>query len=97
MGSRQGREVAQLYLGYPDSAGEPPLQLRGFRDLVLDPGQAQRVELRLGARERSCWDSATRSWTPALGQFRIVVGASSQDHRLAGAITVDRKDPASQA
>ena len=97
VGSRPGREVAQLYLGYPDSAGEPPLQLRGLRDLVLDPGQAQRVELRLAARERSCWDSATQSWTPALGQFRIVIGASSQDHRLAGAITVDRKDPASRA
>ncbi len=97
VGSRPGREVAQLYLGYPDSAGEPPLQLRGFRDLVLDPGQAQHVELRLGIRERSFWDSARHSWTAALGQFRIVVGASSEDHRLTGAITVGRNEPAGRA
>ena len=89
VGSRRGREVAQLYLGYPDAADEPPLQLRGFRDLVLDPGQGEQVELRLGIRERSCWDSATHSWVGVLGQFRIVLGASSQDLRLSGTITVD--------
>jgi beta-glucosidase len=97
VGSRQGREVAQLYLGYPDSAGDPPLQLRGFRDFVLDAGQTQRVELRLGTRERSRWDSATHSWTTALGQFRIVIGASSQDHRLTGTITIDGTEPASES
>ena len=37
-GPHRGREIAQLYLGYPDIAGEPPLQLRGFKDVLLNPG-----------------------------------------------------------
>jgi hypothetical protein len=33
-------EVAQLYLVFPSSAGEPPLQLKGFQKLALHPGAA---------------------------------------------------------
>lgn len=29
-GTRQGKEVVQLYLGFPASAGEPPKLLKGF-------------------------------------------------------------------
>jgi hypothetical protein len=57
--------------------------------MVLDPGQTQHVEVRLHARDRSCWDSATHSWTAPAGKFRIVIGASSHDHRLTGTVTLD--------
>ena len=30
--------VAQLYLGFPASAGEPPKVLRGFSKVELQPG-----------------------------------------------------------
>lgn len=29
-GTRAGAEVAQVYVSFPDEAGEPPLQLKGF-------------------------------------------------------------------
>ncbi len=29
-GALAGSEVAQLYIAFPESAGEPPLQLKGF-------------------------------------------------------------------
>jgi beta-glucosidase len=35
-GSVYGAEVAQLYLGFPASAGEPPKVLRGFRKVTCD-------------------------------------------------------------
>ena len=34
-GSVYGAEVAQLYLGFPANAGEPPKVLRGFRKVTL--------------------------------------------------------------
>ena len=34
-GSVYGAEVAQLYLGFPANAGEPPKVLRGFRKVPL--------------------------------------------------------------
>ena len=37
-GPVHGAEVAQLYLGFPPSAGEPPQVLRGFQKLHLAPG-----------------------------------------------------------
>ena len=37
-GSRAGAEVAQVYVEFPASAGEPPLQLKGFDKVSLQPG-----------------------------------------------------------
>jgi beta-glucosidase len=39
-GSRAGTDVAQLYLGDPAAAGEPPRQLKGFQRVTLNPGQS---------------------------------------------------------
>jgi beta-glucosidase len=36
-GHATGAEVAQLYLGDPAAAGEPPRQLKGFQKVTLGP------------------------------------------------------------
>ena len=46
-GPRTGTEIAQLYLGFPSGAGEPPKLLRGFEAVPLDPGQTQVVSFPL--------------------------------------------------
>ena len=35
-----GSDVAQLYLGDPAAAGEPPRQLKGFQRSACSPGQS---------------------------------------------------------
>ena len=77
-GNRAGAEVAQVYLGFPSAAGEPPRQLKGFERVSLAPGQAQRVTIRLDARDFSAWDTATHAWQPARGAFTVSVGGSSR-------------------
>ncbi|MEU4519614.1 glycoside hydrolase family 3 C-terminal domain-containing protein [Amycolatopsis sp. NPDC024027] len=77
-GNRAGAEVAQLYVGFPSAAGEPPRQLKGFERVSLAPGQAQRVTIRLDARDFSVWDTATHAWQPARGAFTVSVGGSSR-------------------
>jgi len=82
-GQSAGAEVAQLYLAFPPSAGEPPLQLKGFRKTrVLSPGESQRIALTLRARDLSIWDNGTHGWAKVEGLFGVHVGSSSRDLRL---------------
>merc|ERR1712061_852516 len=41
VGSRDGVEIAQLYLGFPGDAGEPPKVLRGFHRLTVPKGEVR--------------------------------------------------------
>ncbi len=77
-GKRAGAEVPQLYLDFPEAAGEPPLQLKGFERVELAPGQAKRVTIRLDERAFSIWDTATHGWQQAPGTFGVHVGSSSR-------------------
>jgi len=90
IGKVAGSEVAQLYLGFPKSAGEPPLQLKGFKKTtMLGAGDSEFVELELTSRDLSIWDIASHSWSLVMGEFQVAVGASSRDIRLKGSLTQD--------
>ena len=79
-----GYEVAQLYLTYPEAAGEPPKQLKGFAKLALAPGEKQQVSFQLSGRSRSAWNATSHGWEEAPGTFTAAVGASVGDLRLSG-------------
>jgi beta-glucosidase len=87
-GGRPGAEVPQLYVTYPPGAGEPPLSLRGFTKVLLQPGQGANVTLPLSPVDLSVWDVGTHGWAPVPGKFLLSVGASSRDIRLQGALVV---------
>jgi beta-glucosidase len=82
-GTRSGAEVAQVYVGEPATAGEPPKNLRGFAKVALNPGQTQRVTVTLDARSFQIWNNG---WQTSAGTHQILVGASSRDIRLTGSI-----------
>ena len=81
-------EVAQLYLSYPESAGEPPNVLRGFSKVSLGAGESKTVVLPLTARSVSIWDVVTHDWALVTGLFTARVGASSRDLRLTAPVAV---------
>ena len=54
-GTVPGAEVAQLYLGYPPSAGEPPKVLRGFSKVELQPGASKTVRNTDRGRVGNAW------------------------------------------
>ncbi|KAL1747219.1 glycoside hydrolase family 3 protein [Schizophyllum fasciatum] len=83
-GAVAGTEIAQLYLGFPAGAGEPPRVLRGFEEVALAAGESARVEMRLRARDLSIWDVVRQTWTRPEGTFTAFVGASINDVRLKG-------------
>ena len=84
-GSIAGADVPQLYLNFPESAGEPLWQLKGFnKTKVLQPQESVTVEIDTVARDVSIWDVATHDWKIIDGVYGVAVGASSRDHRLTG-------------
>ncbi|HEX7339299.1 MAG TPA: glycoside hydrolase family 3 C-terminal domain-containing protein [Rhodanobacteraceae bacterium] len=76
-GKRAGAEVAQLYVGHPASAGEPPKQLRAFDKVFLKPGQTRQVSLNVPARAFAVWNEGMHAWQVADGSYKIWVGNSS--------------------
>jgi beta-glucosidase len=81
-GARTGYEVPQMYLSFPASAGEPPLQLKGFKKLQLAPGETATVAFAVQDRDLSIWDTSAYAFVPQSGRFGVYVGASSADIRL---------------
>ncbi|SEB17967.1 beta-glucosidase family protein [Paraburkholderia sartisoli] len=82
-GAREGSEVAQVYLGLPQSTGEPPKRLVAFKKVSLKPGEKRTVELSIDPDSAyhplSYWDSATQKWTIAAGKYTVYVGNASDN------------------
>lgn len=86
IGKVGGSEVPQLYLKFPDSAGEPPKQLKGYSKISLGPDESQSIKFTLDDRSFSIWDSAKHMWSIVQGDFGVMVGSSSEDIRLTGTV-----------
>lgn len=86
-GAVAGKEVAQLYVRFPASAGEPPVQLKGFDKVALEPGESKDVTFVLDRRAFSYWKEPG-GWTVEPGGYEILVGTSSRDTALQGTFTV---------
>ena len=76
-GSRAGTEVAQLYLGDPAAAGEPPRQLVGFRRVSLAAGASRQVRFTITPRDTWWWLESAGGWTQSPGTYQVYVGDSS--------------------
>jgi beta-glucosidase len=76
-GKVAGSDVAQLYLGDPATATEPPRQLKGFQKVSLAPGQSKSVRFTLSGHDLSYWDQDASGWVLPDGGYQVWVGDSS--------------------
>jgi beta-glucosidase len=76
-GSVSGSDVAQLYVGDPAVAGEPPRQLEGFQRVTLAPHQSKTVTFTVTGHELSYFSTTADGWTLPSGRFALYVGDSS--------------------
>jgi beta-glucosidase len=83
-----GAEVAQLYLGFPPAAGEPPKLLKGFQKVALGAGACGGVGFPLAAADLQTWDVNAQAWTLTPGTYSVLVGSTSADIRLTGTLAV---------
>lgn len=84
-GSVEGAEVAQVYVGIPNS---PPKQLRGFEKKSLNPGESDTFKFSLARRDLSIWSTTEQEWLLQRGSYPIYVGASVLDIKLQGVLTI---------
>jgi beta-glucosidase len=83
-GARDGMEVLQLYI-HPTRSTEmrPDKELKAFRKVRLKPGESTDVTMTLDHAAFEYWSSISKKWTLEPATFRIIVGSSSRDLRLA--------------
>ena len=86
-GQRTGKEVVQLYVVDKESSHKrPPQELKGFDKIELAPGESKQVTFTLSSRDFSYYSKRYDRWIAESGEFEILVGASSRDIRLHGAL-----------
>jgi beta-glucosidase len=87
-GDRPGVEVVQLYVSDRfASVSRPVLELAGFRRVHLQPGQTEHVHFRLDISQLAFLDADMR-WRVEAGEVDVMVGASSEDLRLKGTLSI---------
>ncbi|KAK2604736.1 hypothetical protein N8I77_007637 [Diaporthe amygdali] len=76
-GSVAGDEVPQLYvsLGGPD---DPPVVLRGFDRISIEPGATATFSADLTRRDVSNWDTVAQDWLVSSSPKTVFVGRSSR-------------------
>ena len=89
-GDRAGTETVQLYIeDVVSSVAMPVEQLRGFAKLALAPGEAKTCRFKLTPDDLALYDVDLKRVVEP-GQFRVMVGSSSEDIRLKGEFRVTR-------
>jgi beta-glucosidase len=87
-GSAAGDEVVQLYVrDVLASVARPVMELRGFQRVRLQPNESREVTFQVGPEHLRMLDREM-NWIVEPGAFRLMVGASSKDIRLRGALVV---------
>jgi beta-glucosidase len=88
-GTREGADVAQLYVGDPHSkVSRPAKELKGFERINLKPGETRTATVVLDGRAFSYYDVDAKQWRAAPNEYQILVGRSSQDIQLRGTVTL---------
>ena len=88
-GKRAGDEVIQLYTrDILSSVTTYEKNLAGFERIHLKPGESKEIVFTLDRKHLELLN-ADMKWTVEPGEFAIMVGASSEDIRLNGILTVE--------
>jgi beta-glucosidase len=88
-GSREGAEVAELYVGQSHARVPRPVkELKGFSKVTLKPGETRHVQISLDRRAFSYYDVDKKDWTADPGEFAVLVGGSSDNTPLRGAFVL---------
>lgn len=74
-----GDEIAQLYITFPGSAGEPPNQLKAFSKFGLNPAESKTAVFELKKSDLSIWNQNSHAWQLISGEFKAKSGGSSRD------------------
>lgn len=89
-GTREGAEVAQLYVGFSRSSVDRPVKLlRDFHKVRLAPGEERWVEFEVLAKDLAWYNPDRRQWEVESMDYEVWVGPSARSaDLLPGVFTV---------
>ncbi|MEI6124630.1 MAG: glycoside hydrolase family 3 N-terminal domain-containing protein [Bacteroidota bacterium] len=88
-GSVAGEEVVQLYItDIVASVARPVMALKGFQRIFLKAGEEQKVVFEIKPEMLVLLNSSMK-WVVEPGDFRIMIGASSENILLRGVLSVE--------
>ena len=83
-GDRDGQEIVQLYIrDMVASIAQAPILLKSFERVELKKGESKTVTFNLGKQELSMYNAQLEEVVEP-GDFKVMVGAASDDIRLEG-------------
>lgn len=86
-GSREGAEVAQVYVRQERSAlPRPDKELKAFRKVSLKPGEQRTITLTLDEEAFQYYSDVQNKWVLEPGNFEVLIGSSSRDVRVSGKV-----------
>ncbi|MGC4192241.1 MAG: glycoside hydrolase family 3 C-terminal domain-containing protein [Thermomicrobiales bacterium] len=89
VGPIPGAEVVQVYVEDVESSlSRPHKELKGFRKVMLQPGESAEVSVTLDRSAFAAWDDGIHQWRAEAGEFVIHAGASSTDIRSSASLTL---------
>ena len=79
-GTCAGAETVQLYIrDVKSSVARPLKELKDFRKVALEPGEAREVEFNISRTQLSYYDDVKGEWTTEPGKFEAWIGSSATD------------------
>ena len=80
-GNREGSEVVQLYLSYPEGSvcDHPVKELKAFGKIFLQPGESGEVRLELDKKAFSFFSPSQNRWIVEDGGYILQIGTSAAD------------------
>jgi beta-glucosidase len=87
-GNRDGEEVVQAYVSGHGPVVRPHRQLVAFQRVALKAGESKVVTLTYKPDTFATWNESKHGFTLFPGEEKVEVGASSEDIRLTGSLTV---------
>lgn len=88
-GNVTGAEVAQLYVGRKsDTLFRPVRELKGFKRVVIEPGEEKEVTIPFDDKTFRFYDTRTNTWEIESGEYQIMIGTDAQTMQLQAPIQV---------
>lgn len=88
-GNVTGAEVAQLYVGKKsDTLFRPVRELKGFKRVVIEPGEEKEVTIPFDDKTFRFYDTRTNTWEIESGEYQIMIGTDAQTMQLQAPIQV---------
>jgi len=90
-GTRQGADVAQVYVAPGKSKVErPKRELKGFARVELAPGESRTVSVPLDVRSFAYYDVNGKRWKADAGSYAVELGRSSEDIKATASVKLAR-------